>query len=126
MDSLRELYRIGYGPSSSHTMGPRRAAELFGARVPEAAAFRVVLYGSLAATGALGLAISLVLSLTAGIVVRGWLNTRPGKPSPSPTLQKANSDESWRSHVMHSSSQLRDHLDEPALKLLRSAFPRPA
>jgi L-serine dehydratase len=51
MESIRELYRIGVGPSSSHTMGPRRAAERFRARVPGAAGFRVVLYGSLAATG---------------------------------------------------------------------------
>ena len=51
MDSFHELYRIGYGPSSSHTMGPRRAAEMFGARLPTAAAFRVTLYASLAATG---------------------------------------------------------------------------
>ena len=107
---------------------PLRHWDRFGTGVAGAGTTLVVgsLLGSLAATGALGLAISLVLSLTAGIVVRGWLNTRPGKPSPSPTLQKANSDESWRSHVMHSSSQLRHHLDEPALKLLRSAFPRPA
>ena len=51
MDSIRELYRIGHGPSSSHTMAPRRAAEIFAARQPEAAAFRATLYGSLAATG---------------------------------------------------------------------------
>lgn len=29
MKSIRELYRIGTGPSSSHTMGPRKAAEMF-------------------------------------------------------------------------------------------------
>ena len=51
MKSIRELYRIGYGPSSSHTMGPRKAAEKFGAKHPEAASFKVTLYGSLAATG---------------------------------------------------------------------------
>ncbi len=51
MKSIRELYRIGVGPSSSHTMGPRKAAELFLARHPEAASFEVILYGSLAATG---------------------------------------------------------------------------
>ncbi|HEY3344025.1 MAG TPA: serine dehydratase beta chain, partial [Anaerolineaceae bacterium] len=51
MESIRELYRIGHGPSSSHTMGPRRAAEMFGSAHPEAAAFQVTLYGSLAATG---------------------------------------------------------------------------
>lgn len=51
MKSLRELYRIGQGPSSSHTMGPRRAAEQYKQRHPEAKRFRVTLYGSLAATG---------------------------------------------------------------------------
>ncbi|MBN2641880.1 MAG: L-serine ammonia-lyase, iron-sulfur-dependent, subunit alpha [Victivallales bacterium] len=51
MQSLRELYRIGMGPSSSHTMASRRAAEMFNATVPAAASFRVTLYGSLAATG---------------------------------------------------------------------------
>jgi L-serine dehydratase len=49
--SLRELYRIGLGPSSSHTMGPRFAAEAFAAAAPDAARIRVTLYGSLAATG---------------------------------------------------------------------------
>lgn len=51
MKSIKELYRIGTGPSSSHTMGPRKAAEIFLGRHPEAPAFRVTLYGSLAATG---------------------------------------------------------------------------
>lgn len=51
MKSLKELYRIGQGPSSSHTMGPRLAAEKYLRRHPDANAFRVTLYGSLAATG---------------------------------------------------------------------------
>lgn len=51
MKTIRELYRIGIGPSSSHTMGPRKAAELYKERFPEAVAFRVTLYGSLSATG---------------------------------------------------------------------------
>ena len=51
MESLRELYRIGYGPSSSHTMGPRAAAERFISEHPEIKAGRAELYGSLAATG---------------------------------------------------------------------------
>lgn len=51
MQSLRELYKIGMGPSSSHTMGPRKAAEIFYKKYPDAVSFRVVLYGSLAATG---------------------------------------------------------------------------
>jgi L-serine dehydratase len=51
MDSLRELFKIGNGPSSSHTMGPQKAAQKFKDRNPDAASFRVELYGSLAATG---------------------------------------------------------------------------
>lgn len=51
MESLRELYKIGMGPSSSHTMGPRKAADAFQRANPAAASFKVVLYGSLAATG---------------------------------------------------------------------------
>jgi len=51
MESVKELYRIGIGPSSSHTMAPRKAAEEFKARNPIAEAFRVTLFGSLAATG---------------------------------------------------------------------------
>ncbi len=51
MKSLRELFRIGRGPSSSHTMGPQKAAQIYAARHPEAKRFEVTLYGSLAATG---------------------------------------------------------------------------
>ena len=51
MKSLKELYRIGQGPSSSHTMGPRRAAEKYLATHSDAPRFKVTLYGSLAATG---------------------------------------------------------------------------
>lgn len=51
MESIRELYRIGVGPSSSHTMGPKKAAEIFLERCPTAKSYRVTLYGSLAATG---------------------------------------------------------------------------
>ena len=51
MESLKELYRIGYGPSSSHTMGPRKASEDFIARHPDVKNVRAELYGSLAATG---------------------------------------------------------------------------
>ncbi len=51
MQSIKELYRIGYGPSSSHTMGPRKACEHFKNKNQHAAKFVVTLYGSLAATG---------------------------------------------------------------------------
>ena len=51
MKSIRDIYKIGKGPSSSHTMGPERAARLFKEKNPGADAFKVVLYGSLSATG---------------------------------------------------------------------------
>lgn len=51
MESIIYIFRIGHGPSSSHTMGPHRAAEQFKGKHPDAFSFRVTLYGSLAATG---------------------------------------------------------------------------
>ncbi len=51
MKSIRDIYKIGKGPSSSHTMGPERAANLIRQRYPQAEGFRVILYGSLSKTG---------------------------------------------------------------------------
>lgn len=51
MQSLKEFYKIGNGPSSSHTMGPKRAALWFKSKNPEADRFDIFLYGSLAFTG---------------------------------------------------------------------------
>ncbi|MBO4593844.1 MAG: L-serine ammonia-lyase, iron-sulfur-dependent, subunit alpha [Bacteroidaceae bacterium] len=51
MKSIKEIYRIGHGPSSSHTMAPARASEIFLSQHTDANAFRATLYGSLAATG---------------------------------------------------------------------------
>ena len=51
MQSLKMLYKIGKGPSSSHTMGPQYAAEYINANYPDAAFVKVILYGSLALTG---------------------------------------------------------------------------
>ncbi len=51
MESIKELYRIGNGPSSSHTMGPKKAAEIFLEKNRGADHYEVTLYGSLAATG---------------------------------------------------------------------------
>jgi L-serine dehydratase len=51
MESIKELFKIGNGPSSSHTMGPKKAAEIFSQRNPEATNFKVELYSSLALTG---------------------------------------------------------------------------
>lgn len=51
MQSLKELYKIGKGPSSSHTMAPSKAATLFSRENPQADSFKAILYGSLAKTG---------------------------------------------------------------------------
>ena len=51
MKSIREIYKIGKGPSSSHTMGPERAATHFKALYPQASSYKVILYGSLSKTG---------------------------------------------------------------------------
>ena len=51
MKSIRSIYKIGNGPSSSHTVGPYRAAKRFKARYPDADGYRVTLFGSLAFTG---------------------------------------------------------------------------
>ena len=51
MKSIRDIYKIGKGPSSSHTMGPERAAKLFRSQHPNAESFQVILYGSLSKTG---------------------------------------------------------------------------
>ena len=51
MQSIKELYKIGNGPSSSHTMGPKRATEIFKNKHLDVTKFKVILYGSLALTG---------------------------------------------------------------------------
>ncbi|MBE6608190.1 MAG: serine dehydratase [Ruminococcaceae bacterium] len=51
MKSIREIYKVGRGPSSSHTMGPERACNYFRSVTPDADSYKVILYGSLASTG---------------------------------------------------------------------------
>jgi len=51
LKSIKELYKVGNGPSSSHTIGPKKAAEFFKNKYPNAKSYRAKLYGSLAATG---------------------------------------------------------------------------
>ena len=51
MKSLKDLYKVGRGPSSSHTMGPERACRYLLSKAPDAESFKVILYGSLALTG---------------------------------------------------------------------------
>ena len=50
MQSLKELYKIGIGPSSSHTIGPERIANYIKGKYPNCQ-YKIILYGSLAATG---------------------------------------------------------------------------
>lgn len=69
MRSIKELYRIGLGPSSSHTMGPHRAAEIFLRRHPDAARMEVTLFGSLAATGRGHLTDKAIESVIPGITI---------------------------------------------------------
>ena len=52
MKSIRDIYKIGTGPSSSHTMGPVAAAKLFKEENPDADHYKAILYGSLCKTGA--------------------------------------------------------------------------
>ena len=51
MRSIKDIYKIGKGPSSSHTMGPAKAMEIFAEENPNADSYEVILYGSLADTG---------------------------------------------------------------------------
>ena len=51
MKSIKDIYKIGKGPSSSHTMGPYKAITSYMEKHPEADRLHVTLYGSLAATG---------------------------------------------------------------------------
>lgn len=51
MTSIKEIYKIGRGPSSSHTIGPERACKIFKSQNPDADKFKAILFGSLAKTG---------------------------------------------------------------------------
>ena len=102
MNSLRELYKIGKGPSSSHTMGPNNAARIFGERHPDAARFEVTLYGSLAATGKGHMTDAAILEALEpiGPVTINWEASRVLKYHPNGMLFKAfgaddNLQEEW-------------------------------
>ena len=51
MQSLKQLYKIGKGPSSSHTMGPEKACKIFRGNYPDADKYKAILYHSLSLTG---------------------------------------------------------------------------
>ena len=80
MKSLKELYRIGKGPSSSHTIGPERACRLFLRENPEADNFAVTLYGSLAKTGVGHGTENVIKSVLPSVVVNYDIET----PTPHP------------------------------------------
>lgn len=66
MESIRQIYKIGHGPSSSHTMGPQKAAKIFLEKTAgRPAKYRVTLYGALAATGRGHLTDQAILSVLA-------------------------------------------------------------
>ncbi len=81
MKSLKELYRIGKGPSSSHTIGPERACQLFLKENPEADNFAVTLYGSLAKTGAGHGTESVIKSVLPSVSVEYDIETQTPHPN---------------------------------------------
>ena len=74
MKSIRDIYKIGKGPSSSHTMGPAKAMSIYASEHPDADSFEVILYGSLADTGK-GHGTDKAIEMTAGKPVNIILNT---------------------------------------------------
>ena len=81
MRSLKELYRIGKGPSSSHTIGPERACKLFLSENPNADSFVVRLYGSLAKTGEGHGTEEVIKSVLKGVQVEYDLETEYAHPN---------------------------------------------
>ncbi len=93
MESIREIYKIGNGPSSSHTMGPSKAASVFRNENPEAAAFHVTLYGSLAATGKGHLTDKAIIESFAPLPVEiAWNASETLPPHPNGMIFKALND----------------------------------
>lgn len=74
MRSIRDIFKIGKGPSSSHTMGPAKAMSIYASEHPEAESFEVILYGSLADTGE-GHGTGKAIEMMAGKPVEIILNT---------------------------------------------------
>ena len=73
MKSIRDIYKIGKGPSSSHTMGPAKAMSIYSSEHPEAESFEVILYGSLADTGE-GHGTDKAIEMVAGKLVKIIIN----------------------------------------------------
>ncbi len=81
MHSLKELYRIGKGPSSSHTIGPERACKLFLSENPDADRFVVRLFGSLAKTGEGHGTDAVIASVLKGVEIEFDLETECPHPN---------------------------------------------
>ena len=81
MRSLKELYRIGKGPSSSHTIGPERACKLFLSENLNADSFVVRLYGSLAKTGEGHGTGRVIESVLRGVKVKKDMTTKTPHPN---------------------------------------------
>lgn len=90
MESLKELYKIGTGPSSSHTMGPKKAAEAFVKRASDADRYKVTLYGSLAATGKGHMTDVAILSVLEPVAPTEivWRPTSPCRSTPTACVSK--------------------------------------
>ena len=69
MDSIKNIYKIGYGPSSSHTMGPQKAASIFKNKYQDVDKYVATLYGSLALTGKGHLTDKVVLETLGSLVL---------------------------------------------------------
>lgn len=88
MKSIRDLYKIGKGPSSSHTMGPEKAAKLFKSEHPEADRFVATLYGSLSLTGRGHGTDRVLLDTLAPIPTEIVWNNDPTLPLPHPNTME--------------------------------------
>ena len=99
MKSIKELYRIGKGPSSSHTIGPERASTLFKAENPSADAFEVILYGSLAKTGEGHGTGNVIKSVLSPVVIRYDTQTPTSHPNTMDLIAKKQGEEISRMRV---------------------------
>lgn len=118
MKSIKEIYRIGKGPSSSHTIGPRKAAQIYVEHHPKASSFIVTLYGSLAATGEghlTDVAINEVLSEKGKVFIRWkpkeFLPTHPNAMSISNLNNLGEEIEEWTFYSVGGGAIICDQLE---------------
>ena len=99
MQSLKELYRIGKGPSSSHTIGPETACKRFLSDNPTADEFDVILYGSLAKTGVGHGTDSVIKSVLQPVHIRFDESTKVPHPNTMDLIAKRQGKEISRARV---------------------------